>query len=718
MKGLAKFFSLCFVLFFITGCLPDLGNNGDDFFESIKIVYPESFPDTNRVDEYHGVKVKDPYRWLEEDGPQTRKWIGAEQSITNQYLAKIPYREKLKKRLTELWNYERMGIPIKRGKYYYTFRNNGLQNQDVLFRSAKLYDEPEQVFNPNLLSPDGTTAVGYTKFSKDGSLAALQISDGGSDWQSIYLLDTDSGRLMEDTLRWVKFSEVAWHRDGFFYSRYPQPVGNELMSVNEFHQLYYHRVGTNQAEDELIFADRAHPRRNVRATTSNDERFLILSITESTSGNALYFQDLEDSNASFTPIVESFESDFVFVGNNGSNLLFLTNHKAPNWRLIQVTTRRPDERFWEEIIPESEDILKEVTFAGGKMLAHYLHNAASQVTIFDMQGKALERQTLPGIGTITGFSGAPDSEEAFFGFTSFLQPEEIFLLDLTNYKTELFKKPDWNFPADDYEVNQVWYESYDGTKIPMFVIYKKGLDIDGERPTLLYGYGGFDINIPPAFNVTRLNLFPMFLEQGGICAVASIRGGGEFGQKWHEAGMLRNKQKVFDDFQAAAEYLIANKYTKAAKLAIYGRSNGGLLVASCLLQRPDLYGAAVPAVGVLDMLRYQHFSIGWAWQSEYGAIEDEKMFDVLLSYSPLHNVVGGPYPATLITTADHDDRVAPAHSFKFAAALQAKQEAKAPILIRIDERSGHGGGKPTDKKIEEAADVLSFMFYNLKEKLE
>ncbi len=711
-------FSLSLLL--LTGCLPDpSGDQSDEVFKSIKIVYPESFPDTNVVDEFYGVKVKDPYRWLEGESAQSIQWIGQQQSITDQYLQQIPFRDKIKKRLTELWNFERQGVPIKRGKYFYTFRNNGLQNQDVLFRQAELVGDAEMVFNPNLLSADGTTALGAIEFSKDGSLAALQLSDAGSDWQNIRLLDTDTGKLMDDTLKWVKFSNISWYRDGFFYSRYPMPRGDQLMSVNEFHQLYYHQVGTSQQEDELIFADRAHPRRNVYGFTSEDERYLVLSVTESTSGNAVYFQDLSDNNGGFTPVVESFEHDFTFVGSNGTLLYFLTNHKAPNWRLIQVSTRRPEERYWEEIIPESkEDILKEVKIMGGKMVAHYLHNASSQLNVFDLDGRALERLNLPGIGTVTTLSGSADMDMAFFGFTTFLQPEEVFQLDMDEYQMELYHKPDWNFPADDYNISQVWYKSYDGTDVPMFIVAKEGLDFDGQRPTLLYGYGGFDINIPPAFNVTRLNLFPIVLEQGGICAVANIRGGGEFGQEWHKAGMLRNKQKVFDDFQAAAEYLTNNKFTTPEKLAIYGRSNGGLLVGACLLQRPDLYGVAIPAVGVMDMLRYQHFSIGWAWASEYGSVEDEKMFDVLLSYSPVHNVLPGRYPATLITTADHDDRVAPAHSFKFAAALQANQEAQDPILIRIDENSGHGGGKPTDKKIEEGADVLSFMFYNLKENVE
>ncbi|MCB0589383.1 MAG: S9 family peptidase [Phaeodactylibacter sp.] len=692
-----------------TGILPE--------FKDIKVQYPETYRDSTVVDDYFGIKVPDPYRWLEDDNsPSTRRWVEQQQSLTNNYLQYIPYRNAIRNRLTQLWNYERYSPPIRKGDYYYMFKNDGLQNQDILFRLAKLDSPLEVVLDPNRFSKDGTVSLGDYAFSQNGSLLAYQVSEGGSDWRTILIRDLEAGRNLQDTVRWVKFSGIAWFGDGFFYSRYPAPgEGEALTGANEFHQVYYHKVGTIQSEDELAYADRRHPKRNVYPETTEDERFLVLSVVESTSGNALYFRDLRTEDQYFTPIVEDFDHDFEVVGSNENSLFVLTNYKASNKRLLRISTHQPGERYWQEIIPASEDVLQDVYYYGGKLIAHYLHNAYSQLKIFDMEGKEEKTLGLPGIGTVLSISGERDSPEAFYEFSSLVQPGTIYRLSLDSYKQSVYKQPESDFDSDAFEVKQVRYQSYDGTEVPMFIVHRKGLKLDGSHPALLYGYGGFDIPVLPVFNRTRYMLFPVVLENGGVCAVANIRGGGEFGAAWHEAGTRHRKQNVFDDFQGAAEYLIANRYTNASKLAIHGASNGGLLVGACLVQRPDLYAVALPAVGVLDMLRYQKFTIGWAWADDYGLSDNKEDFDYLFAYSPLHNITNQKYPATLITTADHDDRVVPAHSFKFAASLQAHQQGKAPVLIRIESSAGHGAGSPTSKRIEAGADMLSFMLYNMRE---
>lgn len=685
------------------------------YFKKISLQYPDSYKDTSMVDEYFGLTVPDYYRWLEYDSPSRDYWIDKQRNLNQNYMKQMPFRDTIMNRLAQLWNYKRYAAPEFHGGYYYTFGNDGLQNQDVLYRMKDIFDEPELVLDPNSFSTDGTTALGNYSFSKDGSLLAFQITESGSDWRTIRIMDMRTKKMLNDTIRWVKFSGISWANDGFYYSRYPaNENGGDLMAVNEFHQLYYHKVGTTQEEDELAFADHRNPKRNVSGGTTPDERFLYLSVAESTNGNALYFQSLSSGQLYFEPIVESFDHDFEVVGNLGEKLLVKTNHGAANWRLILISTVRPEQGYWEEIIPASDDVIRNVKLVGDKILVDYLHNAASQLKIFDTKGTLLKTVDLNGIGTVTEITQGEDNDEVFYSFSTLVQPATTYRLDMQEFKSDLYKAPETAFNPEDYVIKQEWYQSYDRTKVPIFIVHKKGLKKTGEAPTLLYGYGGFNIPILPMHNVTRLNLFSVVLENDGVCAVASLRGGAEFGETWHQGGMLKRKQTVFDDFQTAAEYLINQKYTSSEKLAIYGRSNGGLLVGACLTQRPDLYKVAIPAVGVLDMLRYEQFSIGWAWAAEYGSASDKEMFDYLYSYSPLHNVDTVAYPATYITTADHDDRVAPAHSMKFAAALQNSQKGEAPVLIRIDSSSGHGAGKPTAKKINEAADILSFMYYNMK----
>ncbi|MEO1515063.1 MAG: prolyl oligopeptidase family serine peptidase [Bacteroidota bacterium] len=679
--------------------------------------YPKTDKDSTVADDYFGKRIADPYRWLEDDNsPQTKAWVKSENQLTDEYISQVPYRDELSQRLEKLWNYERFSPPFEEGGRYYYFKNDGLQNQSALYAQNSLDGAASLVLDPNKFSDDGTASMGNLSFSQDGQLLAYEISEGGSDWRSIHIRDLKTGQTLEDRIDWVKFSQIAWHKDGFFYSRYPTPSeGDELSGRSEFQQVYYHKIGTEQSADELIFADRSNPFRGFLASTTQDERFLVLNIWESTSGNALYFKDLLKKEEDFTPIIDTFQSDFGLVDNNGDNLLILTNYKAPNKRLVSINTNKPEESYWENILPESEDVLQSVRIYGGKIVATYIHNASSEVRIFDMDGKLIQKLDLPGIGTVGSFTGKRDKQQAFYSFSSFTSPSTIYSLDLESFQSTVFKAPKVDFRAEDYVTRQVWYDSYDGTKIPMFVTHKKGLELDGKRPTLLYGYGGFDISILPGFNITGLNLGTIFLENDGVLAIANIRGGGEFGTKWHHAGIKGKKQNVFNDFQAAAEHLIGQNYTSSDKLAIYGRSNGGLLVGACMTQRPDLYAVALPAVGVLDMLRYQEFTIGRAWAADYGLSETAEGFDYLVQYSPLHNIEKTKYPATMITTADHDDRVVPAHSFKFAAELQAQQQGDNPVLIRIEESAGHGAGKPTSKRIAEAADILAFTFYNLKE---
>ncbi len=715
--------SLClllvlFVALYFSSCTTETTstNMTTTSFEKIDFEYPKT-RQQDLVDDYFGTMVKDPFRWLEDDNAEeTLAWVKAQNKTTDGYLEKIPFRDNFKKRLGELWNYERYSAPFKEGDKYYFFKNDGLQNQSVLYVQDKLGGEAKIALDPNKFSSDGTTALGAISFNKAGNLMAYQVSEGGSDWQTIKIKNMDSGKTLDDKIDWIKFSGIAWQGDGFYYCRYPEPKeGDELSARNEFHEVWYHKVGTAQSEDKRIYFDKAQPTHGFFANVTNDERFLVVQTWESTSGNALAFKDLKKGGDEFVDVVRGFKYDYNVIDNIGDNLLMRTNDGAPNQRLVLVPTDNPSPENWKELLPESKDVLESVRLIGGKIVARYIHDASSLVKVYDLEGKFLGDVKLPGIGTVGGLSGKRDDNTAFYSFASFTRPTTIYKLDVNTLQSEVYKAPQIDFDADQFETKQVWYTSKDGTKVPMFITHKKGLKMDGKRPTLLYGYGGFDISILPSFNTTRLAMCPLLIENDGVFAVANIRGGGEFGADWHKAGTLDQKQNVFDDFHAAAEYLIDQKYTSSEKLAIYGRSNGGLLVGACMTQRPDLYAVALPAVGVLDMLRYQEFTIGRAWAADYGLSDTKKGFGYLSKYSPLHNVKEIEYPATMITTADHDDRVVPAHSFKFAAELQAKQKGENPLFIRIETGAGHGAGKSTTKRIEEAADLLAFMFYNFKE---
>lgn len=694
------------------GCRESAIDSGrPDGVQKIPVNYPDIFRDTTHIDEYHGQRVADPYHWLEiEDSPSVRKWLEDQREVTASYMEQLSQRSALRERLQRLWNHERYEAPVQRGAYYYHLKNDGLQDQAVLYRSRGLYGQLDTVFNPNQ-APIGQ--FHDYSFSPDGRWVAIQHAEAGSDWQEVSVIDLRNGEMRTDRLRNLKNSNLAWHRDGFFYSRYPEPQDWELRELNEFHQLYYHRLGTGQEEDVLVFADRNHPRRNVYGETTADSRYLIISLQEGPDGNAVYFQDLQSSEADFTPLYSDFAYNFRLVGNRGRQLYFLTNYGAPNGRIIRIDVRYPQPEYWEEVVGEKADVLAAGQLADDKFVTTYLHNAVSELILYDLEGKVLKEIKLPGKGTILKHMASLDTPEAFFTYTSFTQPESVYRLDLRKLAVEVYRTPDIAFNSEAYITKQVWYESYDGEKVPMFIIHRKDIQLDGSNPTLLVGDGSLQHRVLPQFNLSGIHLFPAFLERGGICAVANIRGGGELGKKWYDSASGNQKQTAFDDFQAAAEYLIANKYTTADHLGIYGRSTGGLLVGVCLTQRPELYAVAIPAVGILDMLRYHQFTTGWTWSTDYGTSEHPDDFKELLRYSPLHNITSGAYPATLVLTGEKDDRVVPVHSYKFVSELQAKQEGRAPILIRIDSQAGHDGVLSMAKKIEEGADVLAFLLYHL-----
>jgi len=675
------------------------------------INYPVTRKDETVVDDYHGTSIADPYRWLEDDhSDETIDWVKRQNKVTFDYLHKIPGRKGVIDRLTALWNYPKYSSPFKEGEKYYYFKNDGLQNQSALYGIKGLDGEPSLVLDPNKFSDDGTTSLGGMSFNKKGDLLAYAISEGGSDWRTIKVLDLNTGQTLKDEINWAKFSGISWAKDGFYYSRYPEPEGDgELSDKNEFHKLYYHKIGTEQAQDKLIYSDTGNPQRNVYAGVSEDEQFLFISGSEGTSGNSLRIKRIEDKK--LKTVYDQFDYDFSVIDNDENSILVLTNHNAPNKRIISIDFDKPKMENWKEVIPEMKEPIRSVSIVGKKLFVGYLKDASSSVKVFDMHGKHLSDLTLPGIGTVSGISGKKEGKVGFYSFTSFTQPSTIYKLNTETMQSDIFRKSEINFDASDYVTKQEWYTSKDGTKVPMFITHKKGVKLDGTNPTLLYGYGGFDVSLLPSFGITRLPL----LENGGIYVVANLRGGGEFGSEWHKAGTLERKQNVFDDFISAAEHLIAKKYTNSDKLAIQGGSNGGLLVGACLNQRPDLYKVGFPAVGVMDMLRYHQFTIGWAWAGDYGRSDDPEAFKYLIEYSPVHNVAPVAYPATMVTTADHDDRVVPAHSFKYAATMQEKHTGDSPVLIRIETSAGHGAGKPTSKRIEEAADMLSFMFYNMGE---
>ncbi len=682
--------------------------------EKIEVEYPKTQLDTSVVDNFFGQRIEDPFRWLEDDNSEeTKAWVESQNEVTYDYIDKIPYRDAIINRLQELWNYEKYSAPFKEGDKYYYFKNTGLQNQSVLYSQDELGGESTLVIDPNKLSEDGTSSLAGLGFSEDGKYLAYGVSEGGSDWRTIQIKNLESGELLSDKIEWVKFSGISWWKDGFFYSRYPKPKdGDALKGQNKFHSLYYHKVGTPQSKDELVYADRINPKMNVYGGVSEDGRFLGISTSQTTSNNRFYFKDLNTADSKFIPVVENEDNDYSMVGSIGDDLLVRTNYKAPNYRLIRINSKKTDSDYWEEVIPESEDVLSSVSIAGGKLVCLYIKDAASQMKVYGMDGKFEYDLELPGKGTVGGFSGKKDESIGFYSFTSFTYPTTIYKYDFETKKSEIYSQPKVDFNPEDYETKQVFYESLDGTKVPMFITHKKGLELDGTNPTMLYGYGGFNISILPSFSVYRM----VFLENNGVLAIPNIRGGGEYGRKWHDGGRLLNKQNVFDDFISAAEYLIDNKYTSKNKIAIEGRSNGGLLVGACMTQRPDLFKVALPGVGVLDMLRYHKFTIGRAWATDYGLSSDSTQFQYLLNYSPLHNVDPGvEYPATLVTTADHDDRVVPAHSFKFISELQRNHDGDNPVMIRIDSSAGHGAGKPTEMIIEEVGDKLSFTLFNLEE---
>jgi len=677
-------------------------------------VYPTS-PQSNQVDQYHGTTIADPYRWLEDaDSPETKAWVEAQNKLTFGFLEQIPERDRIRQRLTKLWNYEKFGIPFKKGDRYFFLKNDGLQNQSVLYTLKSLTDQPTVLIDPNTLSPDGTVALSGLELSEDGKLMAYGLSTSGSDWQDWKVRDVETGKDLPDLVKWVKFSGASWTKDGkgFFYSRYDEPnEKTRLEAVNYFQKLYYHRLGTPQSEDVLIYERPDQKEWGFGGEVTQDGRYLVIAVWLGTdTRNLIFYKDLATPNAPVVELISQFEAEYSFIDNDGSRFLFRTDLNAPRSRVIEVDINQSDRNQWREIIPQSVETLQGVNVINHQLVTSYLKDAQTQIRIFDLQGQPVRTVELPGIGSAGGFDGDRDDTETFYSFTSFTTPTTIYRYDMVTGQSTLFRKPQVDFNPDEYETNQIFYKSKDGTQVPMFIVHKKGLKLDGSNRTLLYGYGGFGVSLTPSFSVSLL----VWMEMGGVYALPNLRGGGEYGEDWHQAGMKHQKQNVFDDFIAAAEWLIQNHYTSPQKLAIAGGSNGGLLVGATMTQRPDLFGAALPDVGVLDMLRFHKFTIGWAWMSEYGSPDNPEDFKVLQAYSPLHNLKPGTdYPATMITTADHDDRVVPAHSFKFAAALQAAHQGTDPVLIRVETKAGHGAGKPTAKQIEESADKWAFLIANL-----
>ncbi|WP_417875423.1 prolyl oligopeptidase family serine peptidase [Winogradskyella sediminis] len=697
------------VLTFFVSC-----KNETETVKKTTINYPETHT-IDTIDTYFGEDVKDPYRWLEDDrSDETEAWVKAQNEVTFGYLDQIPYREELKERLRKLWNYEKIGAPFVEGDYTYFYKNDGLQNQYVIYR-YKTGEDPKtaEVFlNPNTFKEDGTISLGGTSFSKNGKTLAYTISEGGSDWRKILIMDVETNEIIEDTLVDVKFSGMSWYKnEGFYYSSYDKPEGSELSAKTDQHKVYYHKLGTKQSEDALIFGGTPEEKhRYIGAGVTEDDKYLIISASVSTSGNKLFIKDLSNSNSKLVTILDHTDSDSNIIENVGSKLYIMTNLDAPNQKIVTVDASNPTPENWVDFIPETENVLSPST-GGGYFFANYMVDAVSKVLQYDYNGKLIREVELPGIGTASGFGAKKDEKELYYSFTNYVTPGSIYKYHIENGTSELYKKPAIDFNPDDYESKQVFYNSKDGTKIPMIITHKKDLKLNGENPTILYGYGGFNVSLTPNFSIANA----VWMEQGGIFAVPNLRGGGEYGKAWHDAGTQLKKQNVFDDFIAAAEYLIIEKYTSSDYLAIRGGSNGGLLVGATMTQRPELMKVALPAVGVLDMLRYHTFTAGAGWAYDYGTAEDSKeMFQYLKGYSPVHNVKEGvAYPATLVTTGDHDDRVVPAHSFKFAAELQSKQTGNNPTLIRIETDAGHGAGTPVSKTIEQYADIFGFTLYNM-----
>ena len=677
-----------------------------------------TYPKTKKVDtvtNYFGTQVKDPYRWLEDDmSEETARWVEDQNKTTFGYLENIPFREELKQRLTTLWNYEKVGAPFKEGDYSYFYKNDGLQNQYVIYRykTGQDPDKTEVFLDPNTFSEDGTISLGGLSFSENGSLAAYSISEGGSDWRKVLVMNAQTKKIIEDTIVDVKFSGISWLKnEGFYYSSYDKPKGSELSAKTDQHKLYYHKLGTSQKEDELIFGGTPEQKhRYVGGRTTQDNKYLIVSASVSTSGNKLFIKDLGDPKSPFVTVQKDTDSDTSVIDNVGSKLYLVTNRNAPNKKVVTVDASSPGPENWKDLIEETQNVLRAST-GGGYIFANYMENAVSAIKQYSYDGTLVREVVLPGIGSAGGFGAKKQDTSLYYSFTNYLTPGSIYSYEISSGTSKLYKKPSIDFNSDEYQSRQVFYTSKDGTQVPMIITHKKGIILDGTNPTILYGYGGFNISLTPSFSITNA----VWMEQGGVYAVANLRGGGEYGKKWHDAGTKLQKQNVFDDFIAAAEYLIGKKYTSSDFLAIRGGSNGGLLVGATMTQRPDLIKVALPAVGVLDMLRYHTFTAGAGWAYDYGTAQQSKeMFEYLKAYSPVHNVTPGTkYPATMVTTGDHDDRVVPAHSFKFAAELQEKQGGTAPVLIRIETDAGHGAGTPVSKTIEQYADIYGFTLYNM-----
>jgi prolyl oligopeptidase len=687
--------------------------------EEKKLKYPDT-KKGDQTDEYHGTKVADPYRWLEDDvrtSKDVAAWVEAENKVTNAFLETIPEREAIKKRITELWNYEKISAPFKVGGRYFFFKNDGLQNQSAMFVQDALDAEPKLLLDPNTWSKDGTVALAGMALTDDAKFLAYGTADAGSDWNTWKVFDVAAGKTVADELKWVKFSGASWTLDGkgFYYSRFPEPKKDAaFQSLNENQALYFHTLGTPQSDDKLVYERPDNPKWTVGGSVTEDGKFLIISVGDGTTSRKarVAYQDLTDPKSKPVDLVANHENKFNFLGNDGGVFYFQTDYKAPKYQIVAIDTKKPEPKDWKTIVPEANEVLDSTDLVGNRFICSYLKDAKTAVKVYEVDGKFVRDVALPGIGTASGFSGKRTDTETFYTFSSFDSPTRIYRYDVPTGESKLIRQAKVKFNPDDYEVKQVFYASKDGTKVPMFLANKKGLKLDGSNPTLLYGYGGFNISLTPGFSVSRLQ----WMEMGGVLAVANLRGGGEYGDAWHRGGTKLQKQNVFDDFIAAAEYLVSEKYTSSPKLAIQGGSNGGLLVGACMTQRPDLFGACLPAVGVMDMLRFQKFTAGRFWVDDYGSSDNKSEFEALYKFSPYHVLLkNGPkaYPATMVTTADTDDRVVPGHSFKFAAALQAMQTGPAPVLIRIETKAGHGAGKPTAKVIEEVADQWAFLVKTL-----
>ena len=675
-----------------------------------------NYPETQKkpvIDVFFDQEVVDNYRWLEDDrSEETADWVEAQNDVTFDYLDKIPFKEQLKERLTGLWNYEKIGTPFKEGKYTYFYKNDGLQNQYVIYRYADKIENAEVFLDPNSFSEDGTTSLAGLSFSKNSSLAAYSISEGGSDWRRVLVMNSETKEIIEDTINDLKFSGIQWKgNEGFYYSSYDKPEGSELSAKTDQHKLYFHKIKTPQSEDVVVFGGvESEKNRYVGAQVTEDDAYLIVSASESTSGNKLLFKDLRKANSPLVLLTDGYENDHYLLDSDGDRLFIVTNFNAPNQKVVEANASKPEQEHWKDFIPETDYVLSPSS-GSGFFFAEYMVDAISKIHQYDSKGTNLGEVSLPGVGSVSGFSGEKEDAILYYRFTNYANPSSIYAYNPLTQKSELYWNPPIDFDPSMYESKQVFYESKDSTKVPMIITYKKGIELNGKNPTILYGYGGFNISLTPSFSIPNA----VWMEQGGVYAVPNLRGGGEYGKAWHNAGTKLQKQNVFDDFIAAAEYLIAEKYTSSEYLAIRGGSNGGLLVGATMLQRPDLMRVALPAVGVLDMLRYHTFTAGAGWAYDYGTAEDSKeMFDYLKGYSPVHNVKAGTsYPATLITTGDHDDRVVPAHSFKFAAELQDKHEGKNPVMIRIETNAGHGAGTPVTKSIDQYADIFGFTLYNM-----